>query len=84
MVVIVMEVNLSLICSGVCLTMHAGRTVTIRLSRSGDYSLLLELAVEVAFDWVYYAANDFIQLSVIPTSMLIFQYSELWTQIGGE
>ena len=42
----------------------------IRLSRSGDYSLLLELAVEVAFDWVYFAASNLIQLSVIPTSML--------------
>ena len=72
--------------------------MTISLSRSDDYSLLLELAVEAAFDWVYYAANDFIQLSVIPTSMLIFQsvailysynnnyipFNELlWAQIGG-
>ena len=46
----------------------------IRLSRSSDYSLLLELAVEVAFDWVYFAAADLIRLSVIPTSTLISHY----------
>ena len=55
-----------------CMSDNAGRTVMIRLSRSGDYSLLLELAVEAAFDWVYFAADDLIRLSVIPTSMLIF------------
>ena len=43
----------------------------IRLSRSSDYSLLLELAVEAAFDWVDFAASDLIRLSVIPTSTYI-------------
>ena len=61
--------HLYLLCVCVFLTICAGRTVTIQLSNSDDYSLLLELAVEVAFDWVYFAANNLVQLSVIPTSM---------------
>ena len=45
-----------------------GRTVAIRLSRSGDYDLFLQLAVEAALDWVYYEFSDRVRLSVIPTS----------------
>ena len=40
----------------------------IRLSRSNDYDDFLLLAVEAAFDWVFYADPNFIRLSVIPTS----------------
>ena len=40
----------------------------IRLERSGDYDLFLQLAVEAAFDWVFYASSNFVRLSVIPTS----------------
>ena len=46
-----------------------GRTVAIRLSRSGDYEVFLQLAVEAALDWVFYESSNLVRLSVIPTGM---------------
>ena len=48
-----------------------GRTVQISLSRQRDYNPFLQLAVQAAFDWVFYEADGVIRLSVIPTSTLV-------------
>ena len=40
----------------------------IRLDVSHHYDELLGLAVDSAFDWVYYAASNYVRLSVIPSS----------------
>lgn len=47
------------------LTLSSGRTVRV----SVDVHLispLLRLAVEIGFDWVLYAADDYVRMSVIP------------------
>ncbi len=43
----------------------AGRTVRVGAVED-HFSFLLKLAVEVGFDWVLYASDDYIRLSVIP------------------
>ena len=43
----------------------AGRTVRVQV-RADHYSRLLQLAVTAGFDWVFYAAEDFVRMSVIP------------------
>ena len=40
----------------------------VRVSKKSHFSLLLRLAVEVGFDWVYYAHQNYVRLSVIPDS----------------
>ena len=45
--------------------LSVGRTVQVRVA-SDHFSYLLQLAVEVGFDWVYYASHDYVRLSAIP------------------
>ena len=41
----------------------------VRLNTRSDYPAFLQLAVgAAAFDWVYYQDQDFVRLSVIPSS----------------
>ena len=50
--------------------MIAGRTV--RVSVRVEYmSELLRVAVEAGFDWVYYASQSYVRLSVIPDGKLV-------------
>ncbi len=48
----------------------SGRTVRVQLpgGNSGDYNNLLTAAIDAQFDWVFYAANNYVRLSVIPSS----------------
>ena len=45
-----------------------GRTVQVQLPDNNDISDFLTLAVEAAFDWVYFADPNYVRLSVIPSS----------------
>jgi hypothetical protein len=54
---------LSLMCVNI-----AGRTVEIQLSSGSSYNEFLQLAVQSAFDWVFYWQSNRVRLSVIPTS----------------
>ncbi len=41
--------------------------------RADHYSRLLQLAVTAGFDWVFYAAEDFVRMSVIPDGKPIIE-----------
>lgn len=45
-----------------------GRTIQVQLPDNNDISDFLTLAVEAAFDWVYFADPNYVRLSVIPSS----------------
>ena len=45
-----------------------GRTVQVKLPDNDDISEFLTLAVQAAFDWVYFADPNYVRLSVIPSS----------------
>lgn len=50
----------------------SGRTVRVQLpgGSGNDYDRLLTAAIDAQFDWVFYAANNYVRLSVIPSSEL--------------
>ena len=51
-----------------------GRTVRVVVALH-LFSPLLRLAVEVGFDWVYYADPGYIRMSVVPDCKLLFNHS---------
>ena len=57
-----------------------GRTVQVQLPDNNDISDFLTLAVEAAFDWVYFADPNYVRLSVIPSS----EYKSVKEGRGGE
>jgi hypothetical protein len=62
-----------------------GRTIRVRIEIQHT-SAFLRLAVEVGFDWVYYASDDYLRMSVIRDSELSIQsyshvpilHSQVW------
>ncbi len=46
----------------------SGRTIRVELPVNSDYNRLLTAAVDAQFDWVFYAASNYVRLSVIPSS----------------
>ena len=56
-----------------------GRTVQVRLPSGSNYNQFLQLAVQAAFDWVFYESTNSVRLSVIPTSEL---QKFTWMEMG--